>query len=221
MPQGEKKQKTAVFTKKENATLKQRIEILDWHHKNGGGNQTKTAAHWDSIYPNLRLKQPTISAWLKDEKKWRDRWAEVESKGKAGAEKRAKQVEHPEVDEMLELWVAKAMRDRVPLSGEIIRQKWVRFADLVGIPQDEQLGLSDGWLASFKKRCGLKEFKRHGEAGSVDPVEVEHERERIRYLIVKYKYQLKDIFNMDETGLFWAYEVFLNFAFLEFRLILF
>jgi len=33
-PQGEKKQKTLVFTKKENATLKQCIEILDWHHKN-------------------------------------------------------------------------------------------------------------------------------------------------------------------------------------------
>ena len=25
----------AVFTKKENATLSQRIEILDWHHANG------------------------------------------------------------------------------------------------------------------------------------------------------------------------------------------
>ena len=29
---------TPVFTKKENSTLEQRIEVLDWHHKNG---QTK------------------------------------------------------------------------------------------------------------------------------------------------------------------------------------
>jgi hypothetical protein len=89
---------------------------------------------------------------------------------------------------MLELWVTKAMADHIHLSGEIIRQKWTRFADLVGIPQNERLGLSDRWLASFKKRCGLKEFKQHGEAGSVDPADVEHEHERICYLIVKYKY---------------------------------
>ena len=57
------------FQKKENATLTQRIEILDWHHANGE-NQTKTAKHFDAIYLNLQLKQPRISAWCKYEAKW-------------------------------------------------------------------------------------------------------------------------------------------------------
>jgi len=160
--------------------------------------------HWDQIYPNLRLKQPIISAWLKDEEKWRTQWAEVESKGQAGSSKRAKQMEHPEVNEMLELWVAKAMAENVHVNGEILRQKWTRFSDLVGVPGDERLNLSEGWLTAFKKRCGLKEFKRHGEAGSSDPADVEKERARIRELIWKYRYHLKDIFNMDETGLFYV-----------------
>ena len=36
-PQAEKQKKTVtlVFTKKENATLKQKIQILDWHHAHG------------------------------------------------------------------------------------------------------------------------------------------------------------------------------------------
>jgi hypothetical protein len=59
-----------VFTKKEIATLTQRIEILDWHHKNGK-NQRRTAAHFDKCYPNLILTQPLISKWLKNEEKWR------------------------------------------------------------------------------------------------------------------------------------------------------
>ena len=44
-----------VFMKKENATLAQHIEILDWHHKNGQ-NQSEMAHHFDSIYPNLKIK---------------------------------------------------------------------------------------------------------------------------------------------------------------------
>ncbi|KAF8416911.1 hypothetical protein L210DRAFT_793783, partial [Boletus edulis BED1] len=58
------------LVKKQNATLEQRIDILDWHHKNGK-NQTKTAMHFDKIYPALRLKQPKISEWLKQEVAWR------------------------------------------------------------------------------------------------------------------------------------------------------
>lgn len=115
-----------------------------------------------------------------------------------------KQVEHPLVDEMLELWIAKAMRDRVHLTGEIIREKWRRFAELSSIPEEEQLGLSEGWLTALKKRCGLKELKRHGEADSADPADIEADRKRIQELILHEGYAPKDIFNMDETGLFWA-----------------
>ncbi|OSC98102.1 hypothetical protein PYCCODRAFT_1375859, partial [Trametes coccinea BRFM310] len=63
------------FERKENATLAQRIEILDWYHAHGK-NQSKTAQHFDKIYPNLKLKQPTVSAWVKDEAMWRQRWEE-------------------------------------------------------------------------------------------------------------------------------------------------
>jgi hypothetical protein len=64
-----------VFTRKENATLAQRIEILDWHHKHGK-KQTTTAQHFAPIYPNLKLKQPLISSWLKEEVKWCKQWEE-------------------------------------------------------------------------------------------------------------------------------------------------
>ncbi|KDQ32381.1 hypothetical protein PLEOSDRAFT_154560 [Pleurotus ostreatus PC15] len=90
------------------------------------------------------------------------------------------------------------------LTGEILRQKWIRFADMAGIPDDERLALSEGWLSSFKCRCGLREFKRHGEAGSANSIDVEAERKRICKIISEGKYQLKDVFNMDETGLFYA-----------------
>lgn len=96
------------------------------------------------------------------------------------------------------------MRDRVHITGELICEKWKRFADLAGVPEDERLALSNGWLDSLKLRCGLKELRRHGEADSANLVDVDADRKRIQEIIFHEGYALCDIFNMDETGLFWA-----------------
>ena len=106
---------------------------------------------------------------------------------------------------MMYLWVLKAMGDGILLTGEVLHQKWNQFADLVGVPEDERLNLSNGWLGCFKDRNGLKEMKRHGEAASANASTVEQERKRIQELIKKYGYELHDIFNMDKTGLFYRY----------------
>ncbi|KAG7442356.1 uncharacterized protein BT62DRAFT_982547 [Guyanagaster necrorhizus] len=52
------------------------------------------------------------------------------------------------------------MADGVHLNGEILRQKWTWFADLVGVPQDDQLALSEGWL-SDRPPLEVKESKKH------------------------------------------------------------
>jgi hypothetical protein len=75
----------------------------------------------------------------------------------------------------------------------------------VGVPEDERLKLSDGWLMRFKERNGLKEMKRHGEAASSRAETVERERKWVQELIEKWGYELQDIFNIDETGLFYGY----------------
>ena len=61
---------------------------------------------------------------------------------------------------MMDLWVLKAMNDKILLTGEVLRQKWNTFATLVGIPEDDRLKLSEGWLTRFKERNGLKEVWR-------------------------------------------------------------
>ena len=48
---------------KENATLEQRIKILDWYHKNDR-NQCATAQHFGPLYPNVHIQQPLISSWV-------------------------------------------------------------------------------------------------------------------------------------------------------------
>ena len=106
---------------------------------------------------------------------------------------------------MMDLWVSKAMGDGILLTGEVLHQRWNAFTKLVEIPKEDQLKLSNGWLESFKDRHGLKEMKRHGEAASTSAATMEKERKGIQELITMYGYELRDIFNMDETGLFYGY----------------
>ena len=73
------------------------------------------------------------------------------------------------------------------------------------MPENERLHLSNGWLDRYKTQNGLKEFKRHGEAASAALETIDKERQRLQELIKKYGYRLCDIFNMDETSLFYAY----------------
>ena len=122
------------------------------------------AMYFSAKYPSLQLKQPIISVWLKDEAKWHQQWES--NKGDHSA-KHAQQTQHLEIIEMMDLWVSQVMGDGILLTGEVLRQKWLQFANLAGVLTDEHLHLSNGWLAQYKARNGLKEFKRHGEALSV------------------------------------------------------
>jgi hypothetical protein len=80
---------------------------------------------------------------------------------------------------MLDLWVSKAMADNFLIISEVLCQKWTKFADLAGVPEDECLSLSKGWLAYFKNRNGLKQLKCHSKGGSVDPERVEQEKRHV------------------------------------------
>lgn len=180
-----------------NSTLAQRIEILDWHHANGK-NQKKTAKHFDKIYPELRLKQPRISDWVKGEESMRK---EYES-GVGLHSKRKVMTEHPQVTQALEMWVAQAEHKGMVVTGDVIRAMWTKFANMFKVPDEHRLGLSEGWLTCFKRRNGLRTIKRHGEAGAASPQTVADERKRMR--AITNLYHPSKIFNMDETGLFYG-----------------
>lgn len=115
---------------------------------------------------------------------------------------------------MMDIWVSEAMSHNILLTGEVLRQKWTRFADLVGVPNDERLTLSDGWLARFKARNGLKEFKRHGEAASASVEMAEREQQHIQELVKEYGVEPRDLFNTDETGLFYGQALFMHNVFI-------
>jgi len=95
---------------------------------------------------------------LKDKDKWHNIWDQSNCQSDRTA-KCTRQTEHPEISEMMDLWVLKAMGDGVLLTEDTLHQKWITFADLAGVPEDDRLKLSNGWLGRFKEWNGLKEWK--------------------------------------------------------------
>jgi len=88
------------------------------------------------------------------------------------------------------------------ISGDLLREKarwfWHRLPEYNGV--NEPI-LSNGWIAGFKARFGIRSRVRHGEAGSIDEATMAAELASIQAKVAQYA--PVDQYNCDETGLFW------------------
>ena len=90
----------------------------------------------------------------------------------------------------------------ITITGDIVKSKarefWLQMPQYKDLPPP---AFSNGWIHRFQSRRDVKSRVNHGELGSVDLADVEKEMAAIR--LVLSKYSSFDIFNCDETGLFW------------------
>ena len=108
----------------------------------------------------------------------------------------------PSLEQSLWLWTTSIIENNLPLTGETILVKARDYAERLGITDFKG---TDGWLSKYKKRFNLHNITRHGESASA-PSEECIERERTRLRDELESYNLDDIYNADETGLYWAME---------------
>jgi hypothetical protein len=106
------------------------------------------------------------------------------------------------LEEALSLWTSTVIENGYALTGDAILAKSRDYAKRLEI---NDFRGTNGWLSKFKKRYRLRQMVKHGEAGSV-PCEnyLESEREKLRKELDEYS--MDDIYNADETGLYWAME---------------
>ena len=71
------------------------------------------------------------------------------------------------------------------------------FAEKLEISQND-FKISNGWQSRFRKRMQIKHHQLHGEEGSASIQTAEQFVQQIQEKISKY--ELKDIYNMDETA---------------------
>ncbi len=112
-------------------------------------------------------------------------------------QKRRKTAEHPEVDECAKKWLIQCREKLIPIDGYMLKEKAESFARKFG---HDEFKASNGWLSNFKKRSGLLNHKLCGESAAVDDGVCDEWREKLLSIIKEYS--PRDVFNADETGLF-------------------
>ncbi|XP_017466100.1 PREDICTED: tigger transposable element-derived protein 6-like [Rhagoletis zephyria] len=94
-------------------------------------------------------------------------------------------------------WFAKARSQKIPISGPILKAKAMEIAGKLGVPN---FNASDGWLNKWRLRNNVSFKCISGEAADVNQDDVEQFRTKLPTLLNGYKPE--DIYNADESGLF-------------------
>jgi hypothetical protein len=113
-------------------------------------------------------------------------------------DKRRRTEQWPELEKAIMDWMNLA-EGNTPISQEAIRYKATQYWGHL-YPNDPAPSFSNGWLFGFQTRNNIRSRKLHGEGGSL-AVDAGDQMIQIRRLIASYSPQ--DIFNCDESGLYW------------------
>lgn len=179
---------------KSTMTNQQRKLLCEYKRDHQGCTQQDLVQWVDKTF-NLKVSQGTISNTLKRSSEFLS--ADFD---KGGSSKRHKPAKYPDMEKVVYEWFLQH-QERVNITGELIIEKAVEALKLLYAQDSSEHKLSQGWLEKFKLRHGIKSYRRFGESGSVDTHDMEKKLESIREKIDQFP--MKDVFNMDETGLFY------------------
>ncbi|XP_064100736.1 tigger transposable element-derived protein 1-like [Macrobrachium nipponense] len=116
-----------------------------------------------------------------------------------------------EMVKLLLVWVKEKELAGDTVTETVICEKaWSIYTDLVKKEastskeaSEEAFKASRGWFDNFKKRTGIHSVVRHGEAASADVKAANMYIQKFAALVAREGYIPQQVFNCDETDLFW------------------
>ena len=113
-----------------------------------------------------------------------------------------------EMERLLVLWLEDQNQRRMPISLMLIQEKAKSLFEMLKAEKgDESEGevfaASRGWFHRFSSRANLHNIRVQGEAASADYAAASDFPGALAQIIREGEYSAKQVFNVDETGLFW------------------
>lgn len=114
------------------------------------------------------------------------------------------------LERLLMVWIEDSRQKRIPLSQALMQEKarclWrTIISDEPSTSSNAvpQFNASRGWFDRFKKRANLHSIRMLGEAASADDASASLFPAELKKRIEEGGYSPKQVFNIDETGLYW------------------
>ena len=148
----------------------------------------------------------TLSTWLKNGEDIKSAFASSSSVPQA---KRMRVSTYSDVEKALELWIREARDASIPISGPIVL---VRAKDLAKQLGHEDFDPGKNWAGSFLHRHGLVFRSIVGEEKAAPKESVESWKNSVLPGLLE-EYSPDDIYNADETALFWRLEPSKSFVY--------
>ena len=170
------------------------VEYVDTH-------DIKQHSEVASFFAEKFNKKPslaTISVILKHREKWRQL---ADSEEPSHVKNRSRQ-RHSNVNGLetaLDTWSRQIEGKGGFITGALLLAKAKEIGKELELPNN--FNYSNKWLHKFKKQHGLSMHELHGEAGSADIDGVRVAREQVPQLVKELGISLDELFNLDETGL--------------------
>lgn len=175
--------------KRKALSLKDKIEILREVDKNNGLNRVQLAKQ-------LNIPVSTLSTIVYNRKKIEENASACGSS--VSKRLRVQAGKFSEVEDILLKFFIQCRAANIPVSGPMLIEKAKEIALKLDV---KDAFFSTGWLHKFKARHGISCKMISGEGKDVPQESVEDWLSNVGELINGY--DLKDIFNADETGLFY------------------
>lgn len=169
-------------------TLAEKVKLLKEYDKLEKMSQTAAAG-------KLGIAQSVLSKLLKSR-------YEIETSflsNETSSRKRKRDGKDPEVEQALKKWFAAVRESDCRVDGPILKQKAEDFAEKLG---HTNFSATDGWFSRWKKRENMVWSSLKGEAGEADVVAADAWLREVWPTIIE-EYSPDDIFNADETGLYY------------------
>ncbi|XP_049267996.1 TBC1 domain family member 13 [Rhipicephalus sanguineus] len=167
-------------------SLEKKLEILKELDRS---SLTKT-----EVAKKFNIPKSTLSRILKNKNT-------IEGAVKNGTftSKRMRMTPYEELGKVVFVWFKRARSSNFPISGPILEQKAREIALQMGV---ENFALSNGWLSCFKKSHGLVFKAISGESAAVNrDICTDWQQGRLQEILDNY--EPRDVFNVDEMGLFY------------------
>jgi len=132
------------------ATLKEKIEVLDYMKGPPLKSQIETLNHFKNL-KRFAISQATLSTWTSNEKKLR---LEFDENPNLESYKKIPVFKNPNITKQVENYISELVSNGENISDQLIKNVYTTFMIKNGYSKDD-LKLSTGMLKSFKKRNTL------------------------------------------------------------------